>query len=175
MALKVISSIPLLLAGRPFTRLEGELWYLKKVPAWSSPGAGGQTDSGRGVDTAPGTCIASCSFFPAEGQDCVAEGEWGQERLGLVQWQQPSMAILSVLGCGGEGARVWLNEASMLAGSGCPGQGLSWEMPPTPHLCPYPVIWLPYHLLSWSLRDHSHHWLIHCAIGCWMVAFPVGM
>lgn len=62
----------------------------------------------------------------------MAEGGWGQERLDLEQWQQASMAILLGLGCGGEGARVWLNEASVLTSSGCPGQGLSWEMPPTP-------------------------------------------
>lgn len=61
------------------------------------------------------------AFSSTEGQDCVAEGGWGQERLDLHQWQQPSMAILLALGCDGEGARVWLNEASVLTRLEFPG------------------------------------------------------
>lgn len=76
------------------------------------------------------------SFLLAKGQGCVAKGGRGQERLDLQQWQQPSKTILLALNCSGEGARVWLNEASVISGSGTLLGHTSH-----PHLCLY--VWLP--------------------------------
>ena len=99
----------------------------------------------------------------------MAEGGWEQERLDLEQWQQTSMAILLALGCSGEGAKVWLNEASVLARSGCPGQGFSWEMPSTPTSAQT----LPFGFLSIPCIDPSGTtditgWLtVPWAVGWW--------
>lgn len=96
----------------------------------------------------------------------MAEGGWEQKRLDLEQWQQPSIAILLALGGGGEGARVWLNEASVLSRSGCPGQGLSWETPPTPHHCPDPALTSLVLVLQLSLTGLSYHWMLDGGLCC---------
>lgn len=92
----------------------------------------------------------------------MAKGGWEQERLDLQQGQWPSMTVLLAPDCGGEGARVWLNEASVISRSGAL---LGYTSHPPP---------LPVHLVSLASPVHPTgttaaslcHWLSDGGLSC---------